>query len=257
MSTIIDPAPADDRFAQYFTEKLWDWIPQIYKVEDGDASNPNPGVLRALIESVAEQAAVSRRSIDRLWEDQFIAWCDDWAIPYIGALVQTRLISALNRRGRRVDVAKTIFYRRRAGTPLVLETLIRDIAGWEGVMVEGFRRMARARHGLDPRPLPLRGRLTDTQPGGWADLRRPVGVERLDTAWDELFHLFDPRKLNGLDGRYDIARLNFHLYRQRAFEVVGAAPFALDDSRLTFDPTGRDVHLFQPGSRPPLWRPGR
>lgn len=254
---IIDPTPADDRFAQYFTEKLWDWIPQIYKAEDGAASNPNPGVLRALIEAVGEQAAISRRSIDRLWEDQFIAWCDDWAIPYIGALVKTRLISALNRRGRRVDVAKTIFYRRRAGTPLVLETLVQDIAGWEGVMVESFRRMARARHGLDPRPLPLRGRLTDTQPGGWADLRRPVGVERLDTPWDELHHLFDPRSLDGLDGRYDIARLNFHLYRQQAFEVVGSDPYSFDDSRFTFDPTGRDVHLFQPGSRPTPWRPAR
>lgn len=257
MTTIIDPHPADDKFEQYFTEKLWDWIPQIYKVEDGSTLNPNPGVLRALIEAVGEQAAVSRRSIDRLWEDQFIEYCDDWAVPYIGALVQTRLISALNRRGRRVDVAKTIFYRRRAGTPFVLETLIRDIAGWEGVLVEAFRRMARARHGLDPRPLPRRGRLTDTQPGGWADLRRPVGVELVDGPWDELFHLFDPRKLNGIDGRYDIPKLNFHLFRQRAFEVVDSDPYNFDNSRFTFDPTGRDVHLFQPNARPGEWRPAR
>src|SRR5438034_157638 len=37
--------PADDRFAQYYAEKLWDWIPEIYRTEDGLAQNP--GVLRA------------------------------------------------------------------------------------------------------------------------------------------------------------------------------------------------------------------
>ena len=73
--------------------------------------------------------------------DQFIELCDDWAIPYIGDLVGTRLVHELNRRGRRVDVARTIFYRRRKGTPLVLETLSRDITGWEGTVVESFRRL--------------------------------------------------------------------------------------------------------------------
>ena len=57
--------PADDRFAQYYAEKLWDWIPEIYRTEDGLAQNP--GVLRAIVELVANQAAIARRSIDRLW----------------------------------------------------------------------------------------------------------------------------------------------------------------------------------------------
>src|SRR5882762_9856925 len=107
--------PADDRFAQYYAEKLWDWIPEIYRTEDGLAQNP--GVLRAIVELVADQAAIARRSIDRLWEDAQIDTADDWAVPYIGDLVATRLLSALNLQGRRADVAKTIFYRRRAGTP--------------------------------------------------------------------------------------------------------------------------------------------
>jgi hypothetical protein len=52
--------------------------------------------------------AFLRRSQDRLWEDVFIDSCDEWAVPYIGDLVGTRMISALNARGRRVDVAKTV-----------------------------------------------------------------------------------------------------------------------------------------------------
>jgi hypothetical protein len=52
--------------------------------------------------------------------DQFPEFCDDWALPYIGDLVGTRLVNALNRRGRRAGVVRTIFYRRRKGTLTVL-----------------------------------------------------------------------------------------------------------------------------------------
>ena len=141
---------AEDRFEEYFAEKLWEMIPAIYRHEDGLAENPD--VLRSLVEIVAEQAARVRRSHDRLWQDQFIELCDDWAVPYIGDLVATRLVSALNKRARRVDVAKTIYYRRRKGTLAILEELISDITGWEGNVVEGFRRLARTRHSLDQEP---------------------------------------------------------------------------------------------------------
>lgn len=162
--------PARDGFEQYYTEKVWSWIPETHRHEDGLAANPD--VLRALVTVLAKQAAIARRSVDRLWEDQFIDFADDWAIPYIGDLVGTRLVHALNRRGRRVDVAKTLFYRRRKGTPQVLESLIRDMTGWEGAVVESFRRLARTRHGLDAEPLGLEGPATGTPPGGWADLAR-------------------------------------------------------------------------------------
>src|SRR5262249_17993984 len=118
--------PARDEFERYYAEKISEWIPAIYKDEDGLGANP--GALRGIVEILARQAATARRSIDRLWDDQFIELCDDWAIPYIGDLVGTRLAHELNRRGRRVDVARTIFYRRRKGAPQVLEILIRDIA---------------------------------------------------------------------------------------------------------------------------------
>jgi hypothetical protein len=120
---------AADKYKEYYQEKFWELIPSLYKNEDGLNTNPNPNVLRALIEVMAEQAAIVRRSQDRLWEDQFIDTCDDWAVPYIGDLLGTRLLSALNKRGRRIDVAKTIYYRRRKGIPRVLEELIKS-ATW-------------------------------------------------------------------------------------------------------------------------------
>src|SRR5215472_6323239 len=60
---------AHDAFERYYTEKIWDWIPAIYKDEDGLAARPD--VLRSLVQILARQAAIARRSIDRLWDDQF------------------------------------------------------------------------------------------------------------------------------------------------------------------------------------------
>ena len=130
-----------DSYERYYIEKLWSWIPEIYRHEDGVALQPD--VLRSFIELIGPPAAVARRSTDRLWEDQFGDFADDWALPYIGDLVGTRLVSALNRRGRRADVVHTIFYRRRKGTLTVLEQLIHDITGWDGAVIEAFRRLGR------------------------------------------------------------------------------------------------------------------
>jgi len=234
---------ARDHFERYFAEKMWVMIPAAFRDDDGLAQPP--GVLRGFIEVLARHAAHLRRSIDHRWDDEFIDLCSEWAVPYIGELVGTRLVSALNRRGRRVDVAKTIYYRRRKGTPRILEELIADISGWEGKVVEEFRRLGRMRHGLDPRPAPLAGRLTGTLPGGWADLRSTAGAELAGTAFDEFHHTPDFRRPRGRDGRYGIAKIAFHLFRLPAMRLDGVMPAAGPFPRtFTFDPSGRDIPLF-------------
>jgi hypothetical protein len=249
--------PAHDQFERYYTEKIWDWIPAIYKDEDGLAVKPN--VLRSIVQILARQAAISRRSIDRLWDDPFIELCDDWAVAYIGDLIGTRLVHELNRRGRRVDVARTIFYRRRKGTPLVLEILIQDVTGWEGRVVESFRRLARTRHGLDPEPAELEGLVTETPPGGWAKLKSARGAELVDGPFDEFFHTPDFRQLRGQLGRYNTPKLNFYLLRLLPFEVNFATAADFREGRFTFDPSGRDIPLFRPDQRsgPQKCRPPR
>jgi hypothetical protein len=244
-----------DQYERYFTEKLWELLPSLYRHEDGLAINP--GVLRALVELMGDQEAVLRRSHDRLWEDMFIDLCDDWAVPYLGDLVGTRMVSALNSRGRRVDVAKTLYYRRRKGTPRVLEELIADITGWEGTIVEEFQRLLRCRHGLDPAPdAPggKRGRFSGTPQGGWADLRDTRAAALSRGPWDEYSHLPDVRRQRGRDGRFNIPKLGFHLYRLSAFRLEGVTPFARADGlTFTFDPSGREVPLFMPRQRSSDW----
>lgn len=232
-----------DHFDRYYAEKLWELIPQHYRELDGLAEPA--GVLRGFIEVLAQQAATLRRSNDRLWDDQFIDLCSDWAVPYIGELVATRMVSALNLRGRRVDVAKTIYYRRRAGTPRILEELIADITGWEGELVEEFRRLGRMRHGLDPEPQRYAGLFTGTMPGGWADLRNANGAELADTPFDEFHHTPDVRRPRGRDGQYGIAKLGFHLYRLASTRLDDITPRPGPVANtFTFDPSGRDIPLF-------------
>ena len=140
---------ADDGYVPWYQSKLWQLLPAIYRAQDATVSGV-PGPLQELLNRIGAQSATLRRSIDRLWENQSIETCDDWVIPYIGDLLATRLVSCLDARAQRLDVAKTIYYRRRAGTLGLLEELVADIAGRDARAVEFFRRLGRTRHQFDP-----------------------------------------------------------------------------------------------------------
>lgn len=233
-----------DGYSPYFTEKLWDWVPAHHReldaLEGGDS-------LRALIRAVAGQAAQIKRSQDRLWDDMFVELADDWAVPYIAELVATRLVSSLNPRARRADVAKTIYYRRRKGTLAVLEQLIADMSGWDGRVIEQFRRLARARHGLDGPA--RRGRLTGTPEGGLADLRSLRGSRLVGDPFDEFHYTPEMRRPTGQLGLRAINTLGVYLYRVQSVEFIGVTPRRMHNplggfDGFCFDPSGRELPLF-------------
>ncbi|PRQ03167.1 hypothetical protein [Enhygromyxa salina] len=247
---------AQDGFDEYYTEKLWNWIPGLY--HEQDANTPTPGTLREIVESMGAQSADLRRSLDRIWENFFVELADDDALEALGEIVATRMVHALNRRARRVDVARTIYYRRRKGTPRVLESLITDITGWAGAHLETRRRLGRTYHLLEPGPDTARGMFTRTPRGGWADLRSPRIPALGWSAFEELNHTPDFRRYLGKSGRVGIPRVNVHLYRARAFKVtyptvvqIGDTPTPeLEAWQYALDPSGRAVALFQPADRP-------
>jgi hypothetical protein len=140
---------ADDGYVSWYQNKLWQLLPAVYRTQDAAVAGV-PGPLQELLNRIGAQTAVLRQSIDRLGENQSIETCDDWVIPYIGDLLATRLVSCLDARAQRLDVAKTIYYRRRAGTLGLLEELVADIAGRDARAVEFFRRLGRTRHQFDP-----------------------------------------------------------------------------------------------------------
>src|SRR5690349_12084429 len=200
-----------DHYEIYYADKLWNLIPAVYRSLDSETFGQK-GPLREMVDRIGAQAAVVRRSIDRLWEDQSIETCDSWVIPYIAELLATNLVPAMDQRAQRLDVANTIYYRRRKGTVALLEQLAADVTGYDDRVIEFFRRLGRTRHGLDPpigypadsadpaaaRRLQhaenLTGLLTGTPAGGLADLRDPLGASMTGTAYDEYHHRADVRR---------------------------------------------------------------
>ena len=272
----------DDGYGSYYAERLWQLLPAVYRTADTDSFD-SPGPLRELLSRIGAQIAVVRRSMDRMWADQSIETCANWVIPYLGDLLGTNLVSNLDARARRLDVAKTIHCRRRKGTLEILEELALDVTGWTAHVVEGFRRLGRTRHGLDPAVGPaafaqasaadvaqllqiegLTGLLTGGPAGGFADLRSRHGALLTNTAFDESFHTADFRAGRGAVGHFAIPDLLVFLWRLTSFPVVSGTPVAVAGcpGQYVFDPTGRQIPLFLPA--PPVpddlaesWTPAR
>ncbi len=257
-----------DHYEAYYMDKLWNLLPAIYRTLDTDAFDQN-GPLREMVNRIGAQAAILRRSMDRMWEDQSIETCDDWVIPYIADLLATNLVASLDARGQRLDVAKTIYYRRRKGTIAILEEIAADITGWNARIVEFFRRVGRTRHDFDPeiglpsatddfygnQKLQLAegfvGALTRTGIGGWADLRNSYGAMKTNSAFDEYFHTADFRRGQGQVGWYNIPRLGVFLWRLLSFGLDKTTPVEVQNcpGHYTFDPTGREMPLFAAATR--------
>jgi hypothetical protein len=253
--------PVQDHYETYYADKLWNMLPAIYRSMDSTQFNVN-GPLREMVNRIGVQGAILRRSVDRLWEDQSIESCDDWLIPYIGALVATNLVSNLDARAQRLDVANTIYYRQRKGTLGLLEQLAFNITGWNARTIEFFRRLGRTRHSLDPaigqsltpgdnisvlqQAEGLVGPLTRTAIGGTANLRNVYGASKVGSAFDEYFHTADFRFGRGMVGWYNIPRLGVFLWRLKSYGVAQTTPVPVTGCPgwYTFDPTGRDVPLF-------------
>lgn len=248
-----------DHYDIYYADKLWNLLPATYRMLDSDQFGAS-GPLREMINRIGVQGAIIRRTIDRMWEDQSIETCDDWVIPYIGALLGTNLVAGLSARAQRLDVFNTIYYRRRKGTLGVLEEITADITGWDAKVVEFFRRLGRTRHSLDPMLADGRiaqaegftGRVTGTRIGGFADLRNIDGARQTGSAFDEFFHTADLRAAQGRSGWYQVPNIGVFVWRLLSFSVgpVTPVPVAGTPGWFTFDPTGRDIPLFG-GRRPP------
>jgi hypothetical protein len=262
-----------DGYAQWYAARLWQLLPAVYRTMDAGPTPGAPGPLQELVNRIGAQAAVVRRSIDRMGENQSIETCDDWVIPYIGDLVATRLVSCLDAAAQRIDVAKTIYYRRRAGTVGLLEELAADIASHDARVVEFFRRMGRTRHQFDP-PLSysienqingpvgftgntleiaegLIGAYSGTPAGGFADLRNVYAASNTGSAFDEYAYTADLRAGGQTLGHFNIRHLGVFLWWLRAFPISAATPVSSGGTSpcFTFDPTGRDIPLFAPSQR--------
>src|SRR5271156_2626121 len=103
---------------RYTKKNLYDLMPAIYRARDAELGKP----LEALMGVISEQVRVIEDNIDELYQDWVIETCAPRVVPYIGDLLQARLLNE-NVSGaipERSYVANTISYRRRKGTVSML-----------------------------------------------------------------------------------------------------------------------------------------
>ena len=215
-------------------DELFALVPAVYRVRDAEPGQG--GFLEALIGVVAEQADVIADDLAGLYDNWFIETCDPWVVPAIGDLIAVRRLHAVGpvTAVPRAYVANTLGYRRRKGTPAMLEQLSRDVAGWPARIQEGLGLLATTQN-LNHRRATIRT----------ATLRDTSALERLETAFDTTAHGAEVRPPPA--GRFAIADVNLHVWRLEPFHLgrVTARPVSdPPDGRYRFDPLGTDAPLF-------------
>jgi hypothetical protein len=240
-----------------FAQRLYSRLPGHYRVYDAERGQP----LLALMRVVGAQVANVRQDLDALWDNFFIETCDDWVVPYIGALVGANLLQQPVGQSNRLDVWNTVLWRRSKGTPQMLQALSTAVSGWPAGLAEFFLSLGWSQNLNHVR---LDRALTP-------DLRDPSQLDLIGQADDPFAHAADfkpaqavnsppvPRGSLGLGvvewgtpGRYQVNKLGVFVRRLKTFPVRGVMPAAAapggeapaKTSCFTFNPLFRNVQLF-------------
>lgn len=217
------------------SERLWELLPSIYRQRDAEAEQH--GVLRDLIAVVGEQADVVAEDLAQLYDNWFIETCDDWVVAYIGDLLGVRPLHPVGTvaSAPRAYVANTLAYRRRKGTPAVLEQLARDVTGWPAKVVEFFLLLETNQNVNHRRTSNVRT----------PDLRQGAALVHLGGPFDTAAHTVDVRRPPA--GRYGIPDIGLFVWRLTPFRVARAVAQPVTDppdGRYRIDPVGLDAPLF-------------
>jgi hypothetical protein len=210
--------------------RLYNLLPALYRQLDERGGQP----LRALMAVLEGEFARLEGDLGAAYDDWFITTCDDWVVPYIADLLgirdlqdQTPFIPTQRRR-----VANTIGYRRRKGTPAVLEHVIRDVTGWHTRSVEYSRHVSCTQHVAHTKP----------DVGRTVDVRQLQTLAGINGPSDTLAHTVDVD--NSAQGRHNLDRVGLFFWRLRSYPITRSFACPVGSGRYTFDPLGRDVPLF-------------
>jgi len=207
-------------------------LPAIYRLRDREQGEP----LAKLLSVLAEQLEVLQENLDQLYDDQFIETCAEWVVPYIGELVGARGVRDVGATGfsARSFVANTIAYRRRKGTPAMLEQLARDVTGWNAAVVEFFLRLAWTQNVNHVR----------RDAPAWIDLRDRAALETLHTPFERAMRTVDVRRIRGGRGKHNIPNVGLFLWQIEAYSLTSSPAVAVDAQRWMLSPLGNDAPLF-------------
>lgn len=234
MMSTQPPTSRSLRPFRYTKKNLYDLLPAIYRERDAELGKP----LEAVMGVISEQVRVIEDNIDDLYENWFIETCDPWVVPYIGDLLEARLLNE-NVTGaipERAFVANTISYRRRKGTVSMLEELAANVTGWPSKVVEYFELLETTQYINHLRPENFRT----------PDIRDENTLDLLGTPFDTIAHSVEVRHIDNGRGLYNIPNIGIHLYRLTAFPVYNAPAFDASpgNGMFRFNVLGLDEPLF-------------
>ncbi len=214
------------------TEQLYELLPAIYRIRDTEQGEP----LKALLGVIAEQISVLEEDLSQLYDDQFIETCAEWVVPYIGDLIGTRSMYNITAESlsSRAEVANTMGYRRRKGTAAMLEQFARDVTGWNARVVEFFQLLATTQFMNHIRPHNYYA----------PDLRRWQQIDNINTAFEQVAHTVDVRRIASGRGRYNIPNIGIFLWRLQAYPLERITVPQVAPGQYSFNPLGFDAPLF-------------
>jgi len=197
---------------------MYQLMPGVYRREDVGLGYP----LEALLDILSTEASALQRDIAGLWDDFFVETAEEWAIPYIAELIGSTPLHRVSGTWR-ADVAKTISYRRRKGTILMLEDLASAVTGWPARVVPYFEELEWSQH-LDH----LRRRLAQVQGRvdrvGTVNVSNIDALDRLGGAFDDIVRSVDVRPFEDARGRHNIKKIGFFAWRLRNYHLEDAVP---------------------------------
>ncbi|HTQ15206.1 MAG TPA: hypothetical protein VMH86_15140 [Rhizomicrobium sp.] len=240
-------------------DRIYNLLPAIHRARDSEQGYP----LRALFRVIGEQAQIIEDDIARLYENWFIETCQDWAVPYLGALIGYQPLESVSRNQAcadcggdasaepimipRREVANTIRYRRRKGTLSVLDDLAAAVSGWPVRAVEFYRQLAVSQNVNSLR----------LNRGRTVDLRNCDALDTMGGAFDRIARNADVRRVDSAHatGRGSVPELGFYAWRLKPYTVTRAPAYCYDavsPSCYLFNPLGHDTPLLvNPSSAKP------
>lgn len=228
-------------------DRLYELVPDIYKMRDADQRYP----LQALLRVIAEQVNLIDDDINQLYENWFIETAEDWAVPYLADLIGYRPVvkvadannaaaAALNRFViPRREVSNTIRYRRSKGTLALLELLAQDVAGLPARAVEFFKLLAWNQNINHPHLDRART----------VDVRRMPDLDLIGGPFERVAHTVDVRRINSrlTVGRFNIPSVAVFVWWLKAYPVTWTRAYCAENAGphcFTFSVLGQNAPLF-------------
>ncbi|MDD1780479.1 hypothetical protein LRP49_04620 [Enterovibrio sp. ZSDZ35] len=211
-------------------ESLYQLLPEIYRRRDEEQGFP----LKALMEILAEQAGIVKHDIDRLYDNQFIETCDEWAAPYLGELVGYRHGPEIPGVSQRAAAANQIRLTRKRGVALALEQLATDTTRWPARVVEFFQLLARPEHLAAIRP----------ENHYTLDVRDSTKCDAIGSAFDSASYSMATGRISQGEGRHHFRHVGIFLWRLGQYRQSILPAYRFAARRYLFNPLGCNTPLF-------------